>query len=329
MNINMNSTIAKYILAVAFLTLAVFLFLKEDYISLMRRVDLLDILISCACCFSIFSVTGMKIAAVTKSQYNKQFHAEDIFGLPIMMNLWSYIIPFKSGTLFILLFLKMKYGVKAAQGVSISLYSQLITFVLYGIMSLVYFIYKGALFSVGSLIALLLILAPVFIYIMGHWFRKLPEFKNKFLSNIREIIGRVSSGHNELWHNASLVLTLFVLAVAHTILRVVWVYFVTRIFDMNISLLLVVCMAFLTELSIVIRFIPGNLGVYELMSGGLFEVMGANAGVGIFIAVFLRLTTLILTFTIGVWSLQRNMHYFHLSNFKAMFNAIKTARSEA
>lgn len=316
------SLLIKYILSITLIVFSVSFLVDEKYICLVKRITLVNFLTASIFCSAIFAISGMKIASLAYQQFKKRLSIPDIVSLPVTMNLISFFIPFKGGLFYLIFFLKKKYKVKYVEGISISTYNQLITLVLYGLLGMGYIVSIGEFFSAGAIVAVLLILSPLIITILHGLMRNIPVNPGTFLGRGKFIIDEIVANHNRLWSNFNILVTLFILSIAHTFFRVSWIYLATRIFGLEISSLTILAMAMLTELSIIIRFVPGNLGVYELLSGGMFQILGQTAEEGILIALFLRLITFVVTFTVGLLALNLNLKYFEVSGLRSVWKAI-------
>jgi len=220
----------------------------------------------------------------------------------------------------------MKYKIKFVEGISISATNHLMTIVLYGILGICYIISQGMLLSMSTVIALLFVFCPLIVTYLHKILSKITFQNNSFLGKIQSIVDSIVKNHNELWSNFNILISLFLLSCVHTALRIYWIYLATVIFDLNIPFLAVIAMALLTELSIIIRFLPGNIGIYELLSGGTFQALGQSGEVGILIALFLRMITVMVTFTIGLFALNANLKYFDVDNIKSVWRSLKTAK---
>ena len=112
------------------------------------------------------------------------------------------------------------------------------------------------------------------------------------------------------------------------LMRALRFYWGTVVFGLHIPFASLFLLSMLIEVSEgLFRFSPGNLGVSELLSGGLIGLMGENTQEGILIALFSRLSNLILTFTWGLWAVMKNIHYLHIKNFKSLWEQLKTTKS--
>ena len=84
----------------------------------------------------------------------------------------------------------------------------------------------------------------------------------------------------------------------------------------------IIMLALILRASLILRVTPGNLGIEQLVSGGILHVLGGKLGDGISISLFTKITNLILVFSIGSIANFYYMKYFRLDidRFKALIN---------
>ena len=315
-----RKTIA-YLLAVIFIFISLFVLIRGDYLSLITKISLGDFFISVIIALSVFFLSGCKIAYLSSSQLGVKLGFADIVTLPMAMNFWSYVIP-KGGMLYSTFFLKAKYGIKAAHGFSITVYIYFMMVVLAGFFGLYYTISRGFLFSLGTLVSVVLILSPFIMKLLDMILGVLPLGELPFTKNVQGIIHSIISNSTTLWSNIPATTVIFILTLGHIILRVFWLYWAVHVFEMDVPLIALIELALIAQLSIIIRFIPGNIGLNELISGGALSILGGTMGEGILISLFMRFSTLVLTFTLGTLSVIVNVKHFNMKSLKTMFSAI-------
>jgi hypothetical protein len=78
------------------------------------------------------------------------------------------------------------------------------------------------------------------------------------------------------------------------------------------------------QLSTIFRFTPGNLGVEQIVSGGVVVLIGGQMGDGILLSVFVTVTTMIMSISLGGISTLYNMKYFNVRNFHSLIQSLKS-----
>ncbi len=312
----------RYVLAVFLFIIALWILTRDQYLELLKDLSFADIVISLILCLFVFTASGLKIWFVLLKQYHLRISLIDVVALPILMSLWSYILPFKGGLLYGILFLKSKYQVKAARGISISVYTYLISLVVVGLLGFYYCLKYNSLPSV-MIMSLLFVMSPFLIRIFHNLFKKLAFSPSSFLGKIQHWTNTIMEEVRISWDNTPTTLISSLISLTHLSLRSLWYYWTAIIFHIDISVLAIVAMALLTELALIIRITPGNLGVNELLSGGLLTLLGETMAEGILISVFIRFSTFVIMFTIGAGALLANLSHFEMKNLRSLFQTLK------
>lgn len=319
----MRKNIVSFGISVLLIAIVVIILIRSNYITLVKKISWTDIAVSIVICLSVFALSGYRIGYLMSRQYHTRLRLIDVVTLPIMMNLWGYVIP-KGGMLYSAFFLKTKYRIKAAEGFSIAVYIFLITMVLTGFIGLYYTVSKNLFFSVGTFISILLVLSPFIIKVLNIILQRFSFERIVLLKNIQSVTTSIIDNSNIFLTDVSMTVVVFLLTLANIAGRAVWFYWAATVFDMQVSIVAAVMLALVSQLALVIRFVPGNLGVNELMAGGALSILGGTIEEGILFTLFNRFACLLLTITVGLLSIAANMKYFHLKDLKSMWKALKS-----
>ena len=195
--------------------------------------------------------------------------------------------------------------------------------VLTGIFGMYHTISRGFLFSFGTLVSVVLILSPLVMKLLDMILGALPLGKFTFTKNVQGIVHSIISNSTTLWSNIPTTTVILIVTLGHIILRVFWFYWAVHVFEMDVPLMALIGLALIAQLSLIVRIIPGNVGLNELISGGALSILGGTMGGGILISLFTRFSTLALTSTIGTLSVIVNVKHFNMKSLKTMFAAIK------
>ena len=321
----MNQFIIRYGLTFVFVAVAILVLAQSDYIGLIKRLTVTDILVSIALSLITFTLSGLKIGYLTQKHFQKRLSISDLITLPLSMNLWGFIIPVRGGLLYSVFFLKTKYKIKMVEGVSLSIYTYLLTVILIGGFGLYYTISNYLFFSIGTLISILLLLSPFILKILHGVLHYFPIKKFALLKKIRDIIDSIFINLHLILGNFHSNAIIILITLAHLLFVAISFYWATVVFDLNVLFVSVVMAALIVRLGMILSFTPGNLGVNELLSGGAFSMLGGTVEEGILIALFIRFSSILLTFTIGILAVSANMKYFNVSSIKSVFTALKNA----
>ena len=320
----MKKIIANYAFAVICIGIAIYFLVRAEYIALLQQISLLDLIVAMAISFISASFGGLTFSYLIKKQHHVLLSLKDIFTLRFMMLLWGVIIPLKGGMLFSIFFLKSKYQIRATGGTSINLFIYMVSFIIMGITGLYYSLFKGTLFSLLTITSIIFIFNPLILNGTKHLLRRIPQPSNKTASRLYVLIMSTLKDSNQLGNDFYALSTVGGLTLLKYFFRTLRYWWAASVFGLEIPLFSLIALTLIIELlNTVFRISPGNLGVQELISGGVFSIMGDPTEEGILIALFCRFTNLFLAFTIGLWATRTNMKYFHATNLKSLWSKVK------
>ena len=110
--------------------------------SLMAGISLFQVTVTLVITFCLFFINGYIIAFMASHHYKTSISLMDVALLPLMMHLWSFIIPFRGGLLFSAFFLKMKYNIKGAESIAIGVFTTMISLVITGLCGVYFTFYN-------------------------------------------------------------------------------------------------------------------------------------------------------------------------------------------
>jgi hypothetical protein len=298
----------------------------DEQINLLKKISNFEISVSITIALAIFSVSGFQFSYILKRTTGVGLSIIDRITFPISRNLWSYLVPFQGSLAYSLVFNKFKYKVKLIDGFSINLYIILFNFFFTGIIGLYYSLNlekrSFLIFILSFLFAaspLLLILTNIIINKI-----KIPEkiiFKFLFLN-----IQKAATSISNLFKDLNFTINIFIFNIIHTLITTLWFYWTVRIFKLNIDFISVILLALILKTSLIFRLTPGNVGIEQLLFGGIFFLIGYDPKTGVLISLFHKSITIFLSFSIGVLFTLLNFKYFSLNkildsikkvNFKA------------
>jgi hypothetical protein len=315
-----------YVFTFILIVIVVSNFVTEEQINLLKEISNFEISVSITIALAIFSVSGFQFSYILKRTTGVRLSIIDRITFPISRNLWSYLVPFQGSLAYSLVFNKFKYKVKLIDGFSINLYIILFNFFFTGIIGLYYSLNlekrSFLIFILSFLFAaspLLLILTNIIINKI-----KIPEkiiFKFLFLN-----IQKAATSISNLFKDLNFTINIFIFNIIHTLITTLWFYWTVWIFKLNIDFISVILLALILKTSLIFRLTPGNVGIEQLLFGGIFFLIGYDPKTGVLISLFHKSITIFLSFSIGVLFTLLNFKYFSLNkildsikkvNFKA------------
>jgi len=322
----MRKNVIGIIFGLACFVVALSIIGRNNYQDVIQAITWQDLGVAVAINILLSFVSGCRIAYLTGSIYKTRLRLVDYLAIPLLIKFWGYLIPMKGGLVFSTLFLKMKYNIKAAQGVSLALYSYLISVVLAGIWGLYYSVTKGMLISLFSVISILFILSPLLLTLSA---RLLSAFSPQApaFQEIKKILLSINKNCATLSRNLASTFIVASLTVGHILARVLLYYWAARACQIPISFAALLAMSFMITFTTIFRLIPGNLGVDELLGGSAAALFGSSMANGITIVLFVRFVHVLLAFGLGPILTAQNMKYFKAATLRSMWDRIKTAET--
>jgi uncharacterized membrane protein YbhN (UPF0104 family) len=305
-----------------FLLLAAIFFIvfrQEEYREIIVGISLFQAAVTLAITFGLFFINGYMIAFMASHHYKTSIGLGDVALLPLMMHLWSFIIPFRGGLLFSAFFLKMKYNIKGAEGIAIGVFTTMISLVLTGLCGIYFTFYNNMFYSSWTVLAILLSLSPLIIFVLDRMMQRIRLKNHSLLDRLRIFTASVTGNSIKLLMDYSISAGIFSITIAGIALYILFIVWVTCILHIEASLDKVVIFALMMRLSVFVRIVPGNIGVQELLSGGSFYLVGGNVTDGLAIALFVRFFSLLLTFSLGVIGIAVNMNHFKMRNIRQLW----------
>ena len=313
-----------YAFALILLLWIVFILSREGRtLELIYALKPMDGLISILIALVLFSINGSQIRFLVRRASGLSMPWEDSLILPASMNLWSYILPFRGGLFYSMFYIRSRYRVELTQGFSIGLFTFLLSTSLAGFLGL-YLSLNSLEFRWSWVItSLFLILSPI----LASQAIRISAFLMK--RDIGKLGGPIRAFHRTMENfnahlrdgrSTSFILLTIVLSI---VIYIYWVYWAVRAFDIDMSTTSVILLAIMLRLSVIARFIPGNIGVQELISGAAVEFAGGNVSEGILVALFIRLSALLPALIMGIYSFLANIEAFRSISVKELWTKFR------
>lgn len=302
-------------------TILVILLLSTDskQWDVLKNIGTVSIIYTVLIALVIYSTSGCQYYFIRK-KYNITVEKKDIFLLPIVMNLWSFIIPFQGSLLYSTLFFKLRYKMKITDSFSMSIYMYLVTLFLTGIVGMIFSFSYNYYFSLIFIVSLALALNPLIIYIIYLFFKKLPVTKIKFFNKITDVIITIITNTKILWTDKKITLTMIFFNILRSVICMFWLYVISHACGFNCSLLSMALLSLIMDVSIIVRVTPENLGVVQLISALLSTYIGISRGQAIIITLLASASTVIIMLTVGIAA---NYYYMRLFNFHSFKGLVK------
>ncbi len=258
--------------------------------------------------------------------YKLRLKIFEILTLPMMMHLFLYLMPIKGGMLFQVFYSKHKYGLDLSKGFSLGLMVFLNSMVLTVILglALAYMIPVESFELRATIIA------------MGIGLVGMMTGLNFLPSAVRSGTGIMVSLVNfminvrvqltDQFKNISLFFGLLVTTFISVTAQAVWFWKTAEILGIQSEFAPVYLVVLVLRIILLIRLLPGNLGVQEIMIGVVFAAAGFPLEVGLLIGVVTRLISVFWSATIGLPALYSNLKYFDSLSLTALITKVSNTK---
>ncbi len=274
----------------------------------------------------VFFATGLLMKTVFAHHFKVNLSWADTWFLPTMMHLWSYILPVKGGMIFQVVFMRAKYQVNLSKGFSVGVLIFAVSlFVTCLLGSLLAFQVPDA-FSLQLILlamGLMLIVPVVAIKLFPKWE---PKETSPFYQLLKFGANVVSQLRTQTADRALLLKTLLVTIVA-AVLHAYWFYNSALLLGYDPDPYGIALATLVLRIILLFRFLPGNLGIQEVITGAIFTAAGLGLQEGLMTAVFIRLASAGLAVAFGLPALYFNLRYFEANSIRGIWNKLKKQNS--
>ena len=291
------------------------IFIKKNELDLLMKIDLYTLVLFFIFALIIYLINGLQYFFL-KDQYGIKFEKKDFILLPVAMNLWSFIIPMQGSAIFFSFFLKKKHNIKVADSLSITIFLYLVTLFFAGFLGLVFTIIYEKIFSLFSLISLLLLLNPLFVFIAYKIILVIPDLKIKLIMHIFNFIKGIVVNMSKMWLDYKNVGAILLVSILQMVIIAFWYLSIAQALGYhNITFLSLLLLALWMHVSLIIRFTPNNLGVTQIVSAILFSLISLSPEQGVMISLIASAVTMVIAFTLGVGA---NIYYLKRWHIKSL-----------
>jgi len=190
------------------------------------------------------------------------------------------------------LYLKNQFGFSYTKSISLNVFFTWFETVLLLVFALIVFSLFDPSFIIGPFSILYFLSISIFVFLITPFiarrcfsthtgkYQKIQWLFDKF----RELAADITDNMKDI----SFITKFMLYSLVTFILQIAWMSICTQALALDINLSGIVLLVVVIQLSGLVRIIPGNLGITELASGAVTEIIGWNLGVGIIISVIQR-----------------------------------------
>jgi len=192
----------------------------------------------------------------------------------------NFFAPAGSGLAFRAVYLKKRHSLAYSDYTSIVFCNYVFAFLVNAILGLVALYalrshYSNSYIILGIFFVILLVASVTALFLRVN--KKNITYKNKLITKAMDALVKISNGWRLILMNKKLMLGLFGLVIANTVLLILSTYFIMSSIGIQLSVAGLVLFSALGSLSIFINITPGNLGIKEALYIIFSTVIGLTA----------------------------------------------------
>ncbi len=304
--------------ALLFFVVVAFTFREVNVTELMNLISATDIFVLVGLGFLFHISFGVIMWVGFALHYKLQLKNIEILTLPLMMHLFLYLMPVKGGMLFQVFYTKHKYKLDISKGFSLGLMVFLNSIVLTVILGLA----LSYLIPVESTELRITILAMA-VGLAGTIATMLvlpstPKKGEGILNSLFNFLINVRLQLEDQFKNIRLFFGLLTTTFISVTIQAFWFWQTALILDIQCDSAPVYLVVLVLRILLLIRLLPGNLGIQEVVIGVVFSAAGFALEEGLLIGVVTRLISVFWSAAIGLPALYSNLSYFDSLSIKGL-----------
>lgn len=312
--------------AMLFLSVVWFTFKDANVAEFIQHISWQETVLNLVLCLSFFTSTGSVMQVGFRRHYNLKIQHKDVVLLPLMMHVFTYVMPIKGGMLFQTFFSRYKYKLDLSKGfslgISVFLISLLITVVVGPALAFYLGLRSIILLSVLAIMGFGLLALPI----MLRFFSERKERANGTVNRLIGFLMNVRTQILDYLRNLPLLFGLIGTTLVSVLIHTIWFWQTADMLNISTDFAPVLLIVLILRIILLVRFLPGNLGVQEIMIGVVFAAAGFSMEQGLLIALVTRLASVLLAATIGLSGLYINLHHFRSASFLDLIRAVASGK---
>ncbi len=281
-------------IAIVLVVISVFLYRERDTLATLQGISVRFIFLLIFIQSAVLVVNGIALR-ILSTKLNVHLKIKEWLGLSFMTTLGNMITPFSGGLIARAAYLKHRHGFSYAQFIMSLAANYLISFIMVSVTGLVvltvfhrhfaFFWELTGVFLITAFILAALVLAPP---------RELT-WTNRLAQNINDAI----RGWNYIKGDRTLIMRLSLCTMMNILLGGAMYQVAYRSCGLAVPFDSALLVGLLASYSILINVTPGNFGIQEAIVAVSSGLLGMGAAYGVIVSLLLRLTGLLVAFTLG------------------------------
>lgn len=293
-----KKNIFSFILTIGLL-IVIYHLVDKDHWQVLKNVSIIQIFYSIIFALVIQAFSGFQYYLVRK-EFGVKLEVKDIFLLPSMMGLWSFILPFQGSLIFSTLFFKHKYKMKIQDSFSINIYFYMVTLSFTGLIGLLFSFKENMYLCWFRILSIIFLLNPLLIILLRITLENIKFPLNKMVKISLLFLNNLSNNINRLWGNYFFTVKIIMINIIKIVISIAWFYYIAKILGYNLSIFEIALISLIMNVTYIIKITPGNLGTSQLITGGFMGLIGSSSDEAILISLIATTTLIIINITLGL-----------------------------
>jgi uncharacterized protein (TIRG00374 family) len=163
----------------------------------------------------------------------------------------------------------------------------------------------------------------LFFLVAGRFVGKPNPNSSGLINSLMRFVQNVLIQFNEQVKDVKLLFKLIFVTLASTLVHALWFYHCAFLLGYNPEPVGILLATLVLRIVTLVRILPGNLGVQEVMIGSVFLAAGLGLHEGLTTALLVRLVSVVLAGTLGAAGLYSNFRYFDADSFTGLISKLK------
>jgi len=246
----------------------------------------------------IFVSNGIRIAWINMQFFDIRMKIDSWLELPLAMSYAGMVFPIKGGALYQMQYFKKNYDLAYSNSVSNIIITTLMPISLIGFIAFVFALVQENLSTGSSLIfgcALTIFPLTLASVLFLSSLQRSLDLDFSFISKLRTALLATKN-----W-SPYFVFVLLVLSLIKLCFEISWFLTAFYVMGINVEISFAIFLVLIRNIAAFIKIVPGNIGINELLATLSSSFVGCSDVDSFSTMLLLRVTSLILTFTMGLY----------------------------
>lgn len=269
---------------------------SEGLLTQLAGLTTTDYLLSSVAMTLLFLLSGLQLRLALRRSEKVELSMTDVFALPVTQSFWGHVIPVQGSFIYAAAFLKGKYSANVSTTMAVYLFITVCSLIVGAVFGIAHSVFTDIRFLP---VYLILVLLPLWL-VVGHRLLRAMNPQVGIVLRVKDIIDTVLVSMVTMMRDPLFVVKVVLLDLAYVAVFSVWSFYLSESLDLGVPIGIHVLVSFFLKLTIIAKFTPGNMGVIQLFTGGVFAAYGHPAEAGLLISTLQLGLLVVLSFPVAI-----------------------------